>query len=83
MATLETFWHDLHRTTLTIDVALTATTTANYIINYSVTEIDLTSWIPNGFVQIVVNTTGYYQDPQNTWQKGISGDAATIPSHSK
>jgi len=67
-------------TTLTIDVVLNLAATSNYIINYSTTEIDLTSWIPNGFVQIVVNTTGYYQDPQNTWQKGISGDAAPYPA---
>jgi hypothetical protein len=39
----------------------------------------LTNWVPNGFIQIVINTTGYYQDPQNTWQHGISGDAAPYP----
>lgn len=39
----------------------------------------LTHWIPNGFVQIVINTTGYYQDPQNVFSGGISGDAAPYP----
>lgn len=39
----------------------------------------LSNWIPNGFLQIVINTTGYYQDPQNTWEYGISGDAAPYP----
>ena len=39
----------------------------------------LTNFVPNGFIQIVINSTGYYQDPQNTWQHGISGDAAPYP----
>ena len=69
-------------TTLTIAVAVFGVIVIPSFgtINYTVTEIDLTSWIPNGFVQIVVNTTGYYQDPQNTWQNGISGDAAPYPA---
>jgi len=69
-------------TTLTIAAAVfgTLTVPSQYVINYTVNEIDLTSWVPNGFVQIVVNTTGYYQDPQNTWQNGISGDAAPYPA---
>ena len=69
-------------TTLTIAVAVFGAIVIPSFgtINYTVTEIDLTSWIPNGFVQIVVNTTGYYQDPQNTWQNGISGDAAPYPA---
>jgi hypothetical protein len=67
-------------TTLTIDAVLNVPGVSLYVINYTVSEIDLTSWIPNGFVQIVVNTTGYYQDPQNTWQNGISGDASPYPA---
>ena len=45
----------------------------------SVSGTSLTSWRPNTFVQIVINTTGYYQDPQNTFSGGISGDAAPYP----
>ena len=47
--------------------------------NYDLTTDTLLNFIPNGFIQIVINTTGYYQDPQNTWQHGISGDAAPYP----
>lgn len=39
----------------------------------------LTHWTPNGFIQIVIDGTGYYQDPQHTWEHGISGDAAPYP----
>lgn len=45
----------------------------------SVTANRLLSWKPNGFMQIVINTTGYYQDPQNTFSGGISGTAAPYP----
>ena len=45
----------------------------------TVSSASLTNFVPNGFIQIVINTTGYYQDPQNTWQHGISGDAAPYP----
>lgn len=45
----------------------------------SVSGTTLTNWTPNTFVQIVLNTTGYYQDPQNTFSGGISGDAAPYP----
>lgn len=39
----------------------------------------LIDWTPNGFIQIVIDGTGYYQDPQHTWEHGISGDAAPYP----
>jgi len=39
----------------------------------------LIDWIPNGFVNIWVDTTGYYQDPQNVSALGISGNAAPYP----
>jgi len=39
----------------------------------------LSNWTPNGFIQIVIEGTGYYQDPQHTWEHGISGDAAPYP----
>ena len=39
----------------------------------------LIRWIPNGFVNIWVDTTGYYQDPQNVSSIGISGNAAPFP----
>jgi hypothetical protein len=34
---------------------------------------------PNSFVQIVVDSTGYYQDPANIYDHGISGDASPYP----
>lgn len=48
-------------------------------VNFGGVGAELKSFAPNGFLQIVINTTGYYQDPQHTWQKGISGDAAPYP----
>ena len=39
----------------------------------------LINWVPNGFVNIWVDTTGYYQDPQNVSALGISGNAAPYP----
>lgn len=41
--------------------------------------LGLIKWIPNGFVNIWVDTTGYYQDPQNVSSIGISGNAAPYP----
>jgi hypothetical protein len=41
--------------------------------------LGLIQWIPNGFVNIWVDTTGYYQDPQNVSALGISGNAAPYP----
>ena len=43
------------------------------------TGVNLTSWVPNGAVQIDVNSTSYYQGPQNVQSEGISGDASTYP----
>lgn len=45
----------------------------------SVGQVVLIRWIPNGFVNIWVDTTGYYQDPQNVSSIGISGNAAPYP----
>lgn len=53
--------------------------TSGVLAKPSVSGTSLTSWTPNSFVQIVLNTTGYYQDPQNTFSGGISGDAAPYP----
>ena len=39
----------------------------------------LTSWNPNMFVNIVIDTTGYYQDPQNVFANGVSGTASPYP----
>jgi len=47
--------------------------------NYAASGGNLVSWSPNGFVQIVVETTGYYQDPANVYDYGISGDASPFP----
>ena len=40
----------------------------------------LTTWIPNMSVQLVVETTGYYRDPQNVYSNGLSGMASPYPS---
>ena len=34
---------------------------------------------PNGFVQLVINDTNYFQEPIHTQSLGISGDAAPFP----
>ena len=40
----------------------------------------LTTWIPNMSIQLVIETTGYYRDPQNIYSNGISGMASPYPS---
>jgi len=57
------------------DFGSTAGVAANWVNNGVLT----TNWIPNGFVNIWVDTTGYYQDPQNVSALGISGNAAPYP----
>ena len=47
--------------------------------NYEVVGGILTKWTPNMFVQIVIDTTGYYRDPQNLYHAGISGMASPYP----
>ena len=39
----------------------------------------LTYWPPNMFVNVVIDTTGYYQDPQNIYATGVSGTASPYP----
>jgi hypothetical protein len=46
---------------------------------YQLDGTELIKWIPNMFVQIVINTTGYYRDPQNLYSAGISGMASPYP----
>lgn len=41
-----------------------------------ITDGVVTRWTPNGFVQIYVDTTAYYQNPEDIKSRGISGDAA-------
>ena len=36
-------------------------------------------WNPNMFANIVIDTTNYYQDPQNVWSSGVSGFASPYP----
>ena len=43
----------------------------------------LTRWFPNLFVNIIIDTTNYYQDPQNVWGSGVSGTAAPFPRSSQ
>ena len=40
---------------------------------------NLLNWNPNMFVNIVIDTTNYYQDPQNVWASGVSGTASPYP----
>jgi len=47
--------------------------------DYTVDGTTVTSFVPNGFAQIVVEATGYYQDPANVYDHGISGDASPYP----
>ena len=35
------------------------------------------------FVNIVIDTTNYYQDPQNVWASGVSGTASPYPRATK
>jgi hypothetical protein len=42
--------------------------------------VELTDWSPNIFLQVVIDTTGYYRDPQNLYSPGISGMASSYPS---
>lgn len=46
----------------------------------SVSGGSLTTWIPNMCIQIVIETTGYYRDPQNVYSSGISGMASPYPA---
>lgn len=46
---------------------------------YELDGTTLTKWNPNMFVQVVINTTGYYRDPQNLYSAGISGMASPYP----
>jgi len=39
----------------------------------------LVSWLPNMFVNLIIDTTNYYQDPQNVYAVGISGLASPYP----
>jgi hypothetical protein len=42
---------------------------------------NLTKWIPNMQIQVVIDTTGYYRDPQNIYSSGVSGMASAYPSN--
>ena len=46
---------------------------------YTLDGTTLTNWNPNMFIQFVINTTGYYRDPQNVYSAGISGMASPYP----
>ena len=39
-------------------------------------ESPFNTMVSNMFVNIVIGTTNYYQDPQNVWASGVSGTAA-------
>ena len=41
----------------------------------------VTRWLPNGFVQIYIDTTAYYQNPEDIKSRGLSGDAAPFPKN--
>jgi hypothetical protein len=40
---------------------------------------ELVTWRPNMFINLVIDTTNYYQDPQNIWGSGVSGTASPYP----
>lgn len=44
---------------------------------------NLIKWTPNMFVNIVIDTTNYYQDPQNVWSSGVSGFASPYPRQTR
>jgi len=44
---------------------------------------DLIKWTPNMFVNIIIDTTNYYQDPQNVWSSGVSGFASPYPRQTR
>ncbi len=52
----------------------------NGIIGATASAGSLTSWNPNLFVQLYIDTTAYYQDPQNVQDIGISGMASPYPA---
>ena len=47
---------------------------------YTLSGTELTLWNPNIFLQVVIDTTGYYRDPQNLYSPGISGMASSYPT---
>ena len=55
----------------------------DYAISGVAPNRSLTQWFPNMFVNIVIDTTNYYQDPQNVWASGVSGTAAPYPRSSR
>ena len=50
---------------------------------FSVVDNNLVHWTPNMFVNIVIDTTNYYQDPQNVWSSGVSGFASPYPRQTR
>jgi len=55
----------------------------SYTVNGVAPNINLTQWLPNMFVNIVIDTTNYYQDPQNVYAVGVSGTASPYPREIK
>jgi hypothetical protein len=51
----------------------------SYTVSGVAPNINLTKWLPNMFVNIVIDTTNYYQDPQNVYGVGVSGTASPYP----
>mgnify|MGYP001162106440 FL=1 len=49
------------------------------LVNPTTGNTDLIKWNPNMFANIVIDTTNYYQDPQNVWSSGVSGFASPYP----
>jgi len=59
----------------TIDAVVTPSTTINPLATADYYE----DVVPNGFLQLEVNDTGYFSDPIHIQGIGISGDAAPFP----
>jgi len=49
------------------------------IVSKGLSPIKVSNYRPNGFVQIVVDTTHYYQNPENIKSWGVSGDSSAFP----
>jgi hypothetical protein len=61
-------------------IACTPGISANsYLVQGVAPNVNLVKWLPNMFVNIVIDTTNYYQDPQNVYGVGVSGTASSYP----
>ena len=60
--------------------AIVPNVAGDFAVTGIISGVNLTGWVPNSFVQVFLDTTGYYQDPQNVFTGGISGEATPYPA---